>query len=164
MGLKIAQVKINYESSWALLDSGSTINMVTLEFVKACSLDVGPLSDLVDSTLKINGSGGLFSLHLGYVIIRIQVEGDYDEDQVAPVIPDLMAFEVRVLVTLGTPTIKQIRNVTEKSKIDELSVSLNESRISCLLERCWTELSLKNDTTTSQTPGLSDLNKAVKTI
>ena len=37
----IAQVKINGEGSWALLDSGSTINVVTLEFVKACSLDVG---------------------------------------------------------------------------------------------------------------------------
>ena len=53
----MAQVKINDESSWALLDSGSTINAVTPEFVKAHSLDVGPLSDLVDSTLKINGFG-----------------------------------------------------------------------------------------------------------
>ena len=57
----IAWVKINDEGSWALLDSGSTINAVTPEFVKALSLDVGPLSDLVDVTLKINGFGGLFS-------------------------------------------------------------------------------------------------------
>ena len=49
----IAQVKINDESSWALLDSGSTINVVTPEFVKVHSLDMGPLSDLVDCTLKI---------------------------------------------------------------------------------------------------------------
>ena len=35
----IAQVKINDEGSWALLDSGSTINVVTLECVKANSLD-----------------------------------------------------------------------------------------------------------------------------
>ena len=72
------------------LDIESTINKVTLEFVKACSLDVAPLSDLVDGTLKINGFGGLFSQPLGYVIIRIQVEGlrGYNEDQVALVIPD----------------------------------------------------------------------------
>ena len=57
----IAQVKIDDEGSWALLDSGSTINAVTLEFVKDQSLDVGPLNNLVDSTLKINGFGGLFS-------------------------------------------------------------------------------------------------------
>ena len=53
----IAQVKIDDESSWALLDSGSTINTVTPEFVNACSLDVGPLSELVDGTLKINWLG-----------------------------------------------------------------------------------------------------------
>ena len=49
----IAWVKINDEDSWAVLESGSTINTVTLEFVKAHSLDVGPLSHLVDGTLKI---------------------------------------------------------------------------------------------------------------
>ena len=79
----IAWFKIDDEGCWALLDSGSTINAVTPEFAKAHSLDVGPLSYLVDGTLKINGFWGLYSLHLGYVIIRVQVEGvkDYDEDQ-----------------------------------------------------------------------------------
>ena len=56
----IAWVTIDDESVWAILDSGSTINAVTPEFLKAHSLDVGPLSDLVDGTLKINGFGGLF--------------------------------------------------------------------------------------------------------
>ena len=71
----IAQVKIDDKSSWALLDdSGSTINAVTLEIVKAHSLDVDPLSDLVDGTLKINGFGGMYSQPLGYVIVRVQVE------------------------------------------------------------------------------------------
>ena len=51
----IAQVTIHEEGCWALLDSGSTINMVMPELVKAHSLDVDPLSDLVDVTLKING-------------------------------------------------------------------------------------------------------------
>ena len=48
-------VKINDEGSWALLDSGSTTNMVTLQFIKAHPLDVGSLNNL-----KINGFGGLF--------------------------------------------------------------------------------------------------------
>ena len=50
----IAQVRIDDESSWAVLDSGSNMNVVTTEFVKASPLDVGPLSNLVDGTLKIN--------------------------------------------------------------------------------------------------------------
>ena len=68
---------------------------------------MGPLSDLVDGTLKINEFGGLFSQPLVYVIIRVQVEGvrGYDKDQVALVIPDSTAFGLRVLVPLVTPTI-----------------------------------------------------------
>ena len=57
----IAQVKINDEGSEALVDIGSTINTVTPEFVKACSLDMGPVSNLVNGTLKINGFGDCFS-------------------------------------------------------------------------------------------------------
>ena len=162
----IAQVKIDDESSWALLDSGSTINAVTPEFVKAHSLDVGPLSNLVDDILKINGFGGLFSWPLGYVIMRAQVEGvkGYNEDQVSLAILYLTAFGLRVLVTLGTPTINWIMNVVKESEMDELSVSMNGSRISQLLAGHQVELSLKNDTTASPIPGLTDLNEAVKTM
>ena len=52
----------------------------------------------------------------------------------------------------------------KESEIDELSVSLNGLRISHLLARCQAGLSLKNDTTGSQTLGLTDLNEAVKTM
>ena len=94
---------------------------------------MGPLSNLVDGTLKINGFGGWFSQPL--VIIRVQVEGVkcYKEDQVALVILDLTAFGSRVTISLGTPTINQIVNVIKESEIDELSVSLNELRIFHLL-------------------------------
>ena len=47
----IAQVRIDGESSWALVDSGSTIYGVTPEFVEDYSLGVCPLSDLADGTL-----------------------------------------------------------------------------------------------------------------
>ena len=148
------------------MDSGSTINVVTPEFVQACSLDMGPLSNLVDGTLKINGFGGMFSQPLGYVIRRVQVEGmnGYNKDQVALVIPDLTTFGSRVPVTLGTPAINQIMNVIKESEIDGLPVSLNVSRISHLLAGCQAELSLKNDSTASPMPDLTDLNEAVKTM
>ena len=90
----IARVCIDGEDSWALSDRGSTINAVTPEFVDVHSLDVGPLSNLSDGTLDINGFQGLFSWPLGYVIIRVQVEGvwGYNEDQVALVIPDSTGY------------------------------------------------------------------------
>ena len=66
----IAWVQIDGESSLALLDSGSTIKMVTPEFIEVHSLDVGPLSELSDGTLGVNGFGGVFSWPLGYIIIK----------------------------------------------------------------------------------------------
>ena len=44
----IVQVRVDGETSWDLLDNGSSINTVISEFVEACSLDVGPLNDLVN--------------------------------------------------------------------------------------------------------------------
>ena len=139
---------------------------MTLEFIKACSLDKGPLSYLVDGTLKINGFVGLFSWLLGYIIIRVQVEWvkSYNKDYVALVILDLTAFGSRVPVTLGTPTINWIVNAIKENEIDELSVSLNWLRISYLLAGFQAELSLKNDATASPIPDPTDLKKAVKTM
>ena len=90
----IAWMQIDGEDSWALLDNGSSINTVTSEFVDVHSLDVGPLSDLCSGTLAINGFRGVFSWPLGYVIIRVQVEGvrGYSEDQVTLVVPDSTGF------------------------------------------------------------------------
>ena len=51
------------------------INTVTPEFVKAHTLDVSPLSNLVSGTSIMNGCVGLFTQPLGYIIIRVQVEG-----------------------------------------------------------------------------------------
>ena len=118
-----------------LLDSGSTINAVTPEFVEVLSLDVHPLSDLSESTLGINGFGGVFSWPLGYAIIRVQVEGVWgcNEDQVALVIPDSTGFGSQIPVTLGTLIISWIINMIKESEIDELSVSMNGLRIAQLL-------------------------------
>ena len=42
----IDQVRVNDEGCWALLDNSSMVNVVTPEFIKTHSLDVGSLSDL----------------------------------------------------------------------------------------------------------------------
>ena len=75
---------------------------MTQESVNAHSLDVSPLSDLVSGTLNVNCFGRLFSQPLGYIIIRVQVEGmqGYDEDQVALIIPDPTDFGSQVPVIL----------------------------------------------------------------
>ena len=117
------------------MDSSSTINSVTTEFIQVCSLDVGPLSALLDGTLGIRGFGGAYTQPLGHVIIRAQVEGvrGYNKDQVALVKPDSTTVGSQILVILGTPTINRIINVSRESEIDKLSASLNGSRTAQLL-------------------------------
>ena len=109
---------------------------------------------------------GTVFLTLGYVIIRVQVEGvkGYKKEQVALVITDSTAFGSRIPVILGTTTINQIINIIKESEIDELSVSLNGSRISCLLAGCWVDLSLKNDENSNPICDLTDLDEAVKSM
>ena len=142
----IIHVRIDGENSWNLLDNGSTINAVTPEFIETHSLDVSPLSDLVDDTMSINGFGRLFSQPLGYIILRSQVEGvwGYNEDHVTLMILDSTTFGFPVLVTLGTQTISWIINVIKESEIDELLASLNGSGITHLLACNQGELSIRS--------------------
>ena len=116
--------------------------------------------------MGINGFGGLFSWSLGYVIIRVQVEvvRGHNEDQVALVIPDSTAFASWVPVTVGTPAINCIINMIKESEIDELSVSLNGSRICHLLTCCWAELSIRSEMDMNQTMDPTNLKEVVKMI
>ena len=109
--------------------------------------------------------GEYFSQPLGYIIVRVQVEGvwDYDEDQVALAIPDSTVLGSWVTVTLGTPT-KWIINVIKESKINELLVSLHGSGMAPLLA-CWlAELLVKEEVAMHQTVDQTDLKEVVKTI
>ena len=96
----------------------------------------------------------------------VQVEGvwGYDEDQVPLVRPDSTGFGSWVLVTLGTPTINHIINVIKESEINELSFSLNGSRIAHLLA-CWqAELLIPKEMATNLAVDPTDLSEVAKTI
>ena len=103
----IAKVKINGESCVALLDNGAQVNTITPRYVKEHSLPVGLITDLMGSKVTCIGLGNAYMRPLGYVIIRVQVDGvwGYDEDQIALIIPDHSNFVMRVPIILGTPTI-----------------------------------------------------------
>ena len=70
----------------------------------------------LDHSLNLGGRTQI----LGYVLIRVQVEGvsGYDEDQVAFVVDDpSTSFSVRVLIVLGTLTLNCIVAVMKESKM-----------------------------------------------
>ena len=86
----------------------------------------------------------------------------YNEDQVVLVIPDPTDFGSQMTVHLGTLTINQIINVIKESEMDELSVSLNGSRISHLLACHQAELSFERETAANHTMDPTNLNEAFK--
>ena len=75
----------------ALLDNGAQVNTIMPRYIKACSLPVGLITDLMGATVACVGLGNAYTRPLGYVIIWVQVDGvwGYDEDQIALIIPDL---------------------------------------------------------------------------
>ena len=102
----------------ALLDNGAQINTIMPSFVEECSLNVGPLSDLVGRQVTCVGLGNVLTQPLGYVIIQVQVDRvqGYDEDQIALVIPDLSNSVVQVHVILGTPMICHVINIIKERR------------------------------------------------
>ena len=104
----------------ALLDNGAQINTITPDFIESCSLEVGPLLDLVGRWVTCVGLGNALTWPVGYIVIQIQVDGvhGYDKDQIALVIPDLSNFAAWVPIILGTPMTSCTINMVKKKKID----------------------------------------------
>ena len=131
----MAKVKINGESCMALLDNGTQVNTIMPRYIKEHSLQVGPITDLMGSKVACIGLGNAYTRPLGYVVIRVQVDGvwGYDEDQIALVILDFSNFATRVPVILGTPTIGRVINVMREAEIDALAMLWANARAAHLL-------------------------------
>ena len=91
----------------ALLDNGAQVNTIMTRYVCEHSLEMGPITDLMGSKVACVGLGNAYTRLLGYVVIRVQVDGvwGYDEDQIALVILDFSKFAASVPIILGMPTI-----------------------------------------------------------
>ena len=120
----------------ALLENGAQINTVMPSFVKNCSLEVGPLSDLVSRWVTCVLVWEMhFTKPLGYVVIQVQLDGvqGYDEDQIALVIPGLSHFAVWVPIILGTHMISCIINMIKEMEIDALAMPWVNAQVAHLL-------------------------------
>ena len=119
----------------ALLDNSAQVNTITPRYVKEHSLQVGPITDLMGSKVACIGLGNAYTRPLGYVVIRVQVDGvqGYDEDQIALIILDYSNFATRVPVILGTPTIGRVVNLMREAKMDSLATPWANARAAHLL-------------------------------
>ena len=117
----------------ALLDNCAHINTIMLRYVSNYSLQLGLITDLIDS--KAMGLGNAYTSPLGFVVILVQVDGvqGYDEDQIALVIPDPSNFAAWIPVILETPTISRIINVMKEAEVDALAMPWAHARVAHLL-------------------------------
>ena len=122
----------------ALLDNGAQVNTITLRYVNEHSLQVGLITDLMGSKVTCMGLGNAYTRPLGYVVIKIQVDGvwGYNEDQMALVIPDFSNFATRVPIILGTPTIGCVVNVMREAGMEALVMPWANARTAHLLAVC----------------------------
>ena len=144
----MAKVKINGKSCMALLDNGVQVNTITPRYVKEHSLQVGPITDLMGSKVACTGLGNAYTRLLGYVVIRVQVDGVWgpDEDQIALIILDFSNFAIRVPIILGTPTIGQVVNMMREVEMDALAMPWANARAAHLLAvRRMTPVGVGND-------------------
>ena len=81
------------------------------------------------------GLGNTYTRLLGYIVIWVQVDGvqDYDEDQIALIIPDFSNFATRVPLILGTPTIGPVVNMMREAEMDALATLWATARAANLL-------------------------------
>ena len=122
----------------AVLDNGTQINTVMPKYVSDHSLQMGPITDLLGAKFTCIGLGNAYMRPLGYIIIRVQVDGvqGYEKDQIALVILDLSNFAAQIPVILGTPTISCIINVMKEMEIDVLTTPWANARVAHLLSVC----------------------------
>ena len=119
----------------ALLDNGAQVNTIMPRYVNEHSLQVGPITDLIGSKVTCVGLGTAYTQLLGYVVIRVQMDGvwGYNEDQVALVILDFSNFATRVPIILGTPPIGGVINVMKEAEMDALAMPWANVRAAHLL-------------------------------
>ena len=119
----------------ALLDNGAQVNTITPRYIKEHSLQVGPITGLISSKVTCVGLDNAYTRLLGYVVIRVQVDGvwGYDEDQIALIIPDFSNFTTRVTIIPGIPTIGQVVNMVREAEMDALATPWANARAAHLL-------------------------------
>ena len=106
-----------------LLDMGANVNMITPECMVALGFQMGQLTDLQEGGITMDQPFNYEGWPLGYVIMRIQIDGisGYDKDQVVLIAQSSAEFAHKVPIILGTPTTDWAIATLKESEIDQLA-------------------------------------------
>ena len=86
---------------------------------------------------------------------------DYDEDQIALVIPDLSNFAIQVPVILGTPKISHVIDMMKEKEIDALVMPWVNAQVAYLLAVQWGTATFKDHNPRESDP--SDYDEVITT-
>ena len=163
-GQKCSHDEDQWGELYGLFDNGMQINTIMPSYVRSCSLEVGPITNLLGRWVTCIGLGNAYTQPLGYVIIQVQVDGvqGYNEGQIALVVPDLLNFVSRIPIILGTPTISHITNVMKEREIDTLATPWANARVAHLLS-AWRDAATVEDNQATEESGPSEYDEVVIT-
>ena len=104
----------------ALLDSGTTADLMTLAYAKARNFDIRPMTELSDCFIRL--AAGFKTTLSSYVKYNLQILGisSCDSDQVALAAEDKNPFSREVPLTIGTKTEDTILEALKEGKIEML--------------------------------------------
>ena len=106
-------------------------------YVRQHNLGVHPITELDHSKnpygdhIPLVGLGGGQSKPLGFMLLRVQIEGmlHYDKQQVVFVLDNPSAFSARIPVILGTPAINRVVQSMKESEIHNAPMEWQAARV-----------------------------------
>ena len=118
----VADVIIHDAEACALLDSGTTTDLMTLDYTEARSFNIRPMMELCDCFMNLRLAARFRTTLSGYVEYNLQIPGisPYDYDQVALVAEDNTEFSKEVPLTTGMKTKDTILEALKEGEIEML--------------------------------------------
>ena len=161
----VDRVRINGESSMALLNNGMQINTIMPGFVKRCSFEVAPLSDLVGRWVACVGLGNALTQPMGYIVIWVQVDRvqGYDKDQNGPGDPRYVKLCSKGTCHPGDSQKKQHCECDQRERDRWPGNALVNAWVAYLLAVQWATATVENDKLAAGESDPSEYYKVVTT-
>ena len=125
----IGEVYVEDKLVPALIDSGSTVSLMTPEYATERGFPVYPISDLSSVPIRIEGVGAQKG-PLGYcvAVVRSPDIAGFDEETPFLILEDNTDLGQRCPIIIGTQVIDRMLNVMKESEMDKLSEPLARAR------------------------------------
>ena len=126
-----AKAEVNGAPTTCLVDTGTTVTIVSEDFCDQAGLKIQPLEQLV----TISATGGTPIPYLGYTVATLEFPHipNYSEEVVMLVISDTTAYASRVPLQIGTRVIAAVAETMTPADIQHLDETWKQTYIGTLM-------------------------------